>query len=733
MDGQVAVGEHMVRIRPEQGAEVGYAGTDGGAAVRPRLPPPPAPAGALGALVGREDELRDAREGLGPGAPIEVVGEAGIGKTSLLRALADGHVLTGGSGRVVFLSGAGRPGEDVLQMLFESFYAFDGAKVATGADVARYLEDRRGLVVLDDADLPRQELERVMKLAPQCAFAIATDERRLWGEGGSIALHGLDEASCLALAARELGREPSEHERRSLTRLASALAGHPLRMVQAAHLMIERSRPRPDRPAPSGSAQDQFDELIALSVDGESRRLLGPLAAFPGIALESDRLTGITGVPDAGQALGRLERRGLVDVRAGGFALVGAASSALARHVQGAPWQERTLEHYAGARPPLRAEEAPAILRLLAGATDARDHATVIRLARAADAPLALGSRWGAWREALESALAASRERDDRRTEAWALHQLGSRAGCLGDAPGATALLEDALRLRERMGDEAGASLTRDNLEVLTHAGPSPPPATSPGPVPPPATAPALTDLPSPAPPPADPDAPEPTPTPPPPAAEPKPAAPAAASDPPAPSGASRLGSSSPLKRQMPSLERLELPPLKPVLAGLAALLAVVVIVMIVSGGDDDDASSPDRDGQDARQARAGAGSKPRRPRRKPQKLAAAIGPRTLQFTARVAERSKPQAVRATNRGGARITIGKVRLQGPRRAGFVTTDGCSNTKLSRGQTCLVVISFAPPRRTGAVRAATLNATLVFTDDGKGRRQAVAVRANRLPG
>lgn len=167
-------------------------------------------------------------------------------------------------------------------------------------------------------------------------------------------------------------------------------------------------------------------------------------------------------------------------------------------------------------------------------------------------------------------------------------------------------------------------------------------------------------------------------------------------------------------------------------LGALVALLLVIVVVMAISGGGDDDASpGPEGDEAADRTPGRGGGAKRRRPRPKPQKLAAEIGPRDLQFTAAVAERSRPQAVRATNRGGARIRIGKVRLEGGGRAGFVTTDGCSGTLLSRGETCLVVVSFAPPRRKGADTSANLNATLVFTDDGKGGRQTVALRANRV--
>ena len=721
MDGQVAVGEHILRIGSEHGAVVTYAAWDSRPLVRPRAAPARALAGDLPSLLGRERELHSAQGALAPNAPVEILGEPGIGKTALLRHLAQRHRRPG---HVVFLHVDGHPGEDVLQILFESFYEYEGAKVATVAELAQYLRDRHGVVVLDDADLPRQELERVMTLAPGCAFAIAAAERRLWAR--PIPLNGLDEDSCLALARRELGRELSDRERASLTRLARTLDGHPLRIVQAAHLMIRRSRPPTDRPAPSGSPKEQFDELVTRTIEGHEERVLGPLAAFQRVALDAGRLAEITGVPDTGRALSSLEERGLVEAHGRSYSLVGATGTAVARHTDAAAWRERTLAHYSRSERELGAEEAPAVLSLLAAAAEAEDHGTVIRLARRADAPLALGSRWGAWRQALERALSAARAIGEQPTEAWALHQLGSRAGCLGDLEGGTAFLNDSVRLRESLGDGEALNLTRENLETLRRGAP------------PPSLPPAPPARPS-APPPPDPPPPQAAPTPasatwsPPPEAAPTPAS----ATPPPPAAPSPGPPPSPPRRPQGQRGR-DLPPLRPVVAALATLLVVVAIVLALSGGDDDGGSPGDGDkagdtDSQGRERSARGGRNRRRPRKRPQALPAAIEPRSLGFTARVAERSRPQVVQAENRGGARITLGDVRLAGANRRDFAITDGCSGASLSRGASCKVVVSFVPARRRGAEGAATLSAAIVFTDDGRRGRQTVALRARRLPG
>jgi hypothetical protein len=61
----------------------------------------------------------------------------------------------------------------------------------------------------------------------------------------------------------------------------------------------------------------------------------------------------------------------------------------------------------------------------------------------------------------------AARELGDRAAEAWSLHQSGTRGLCLEDGSTAQTDLSEALRIRESLGDWAGAAVTRHNLEVF--------------------------------------------------------------------------------------------------------------------------------------------------------------------------------------------------------------------------------------------------------------------------
>ena len=709
LSDQVVVGDHVVRVHPEHGMVIDRAPAGARPTPRPRPIPRTMLPHDMAGLLGRDDEVRVVRSVVESGAPVEVVGEAGIGKTSFLRHLANRHR---GSGGVVVAWAQRQPGEDILQLLFECFYECDGTVVPTATEMERYLEDRSALVVLDDVDLARRELERVMSLAPRCVFAIGAGERRLWGGGRSIALKGLDQGSCIAIAERELKRGLTEHERASLGRLAAALEGHPLRILQAAHLMIQPRRARSGSAAPSGSPSAQFDELVAQSLDADEERVLSPLAAFPGVCLEARRLAEITSVPDAYRALASLERRGLVRRHGPSYSLVGTAHAALARRVDPAVWRNRALEQHSRAGEDLSTVEAPTILALLDAGAEAGNLRAVIQLARNADAALVLGARWGAWREAIDRALVAARELRDQRDEAWALHQLGSRAASLGDLHGGTALLNNALHLRHSVGDAEGARLTSQNLEALRVDSPAPSAAI----VAPPASGPAAPVPPAPTPPPESAAPPEPAPPPaPPPPAPPPPTAPARP----------RAAPSEPPRRWKPTVPK---PPLKPVIGVLGAILVVGAIVLLLSGGDED-SSDPKETNQKQAAAkprpadrRAGRARK-RKGRRRPPAIAAVIGPKALKFTAPEVRLSKPRDVLATNRGGARITLGRVRLEGKDEGDFVATDGCNRTVLSRGESCKVVVSFIPAKKTGG-NSRSRNAFLVFTNDGKGGRPRV---------
>lgn len=115
--------------------------------------------------------------------------------------------------------------------------------------------------------------------------------------------------------------------------------------------------------------------------------------------------------------------------------------------------------------------EAPALLQLLRDAESSGRTRELIALGRAVDAAFAWGRRWEVWGALLTDVLDAAHTSGDLEAQAWARHQLGTRAYCLGDVPQAIGLLEQARDIREQIDDQAGAAATRHNLEFI--AGPT--------------------------------------------------------------------------------------------------------------------------------------------------------------------------------------------------------------------------------------------------------------------
>jgi hypothetical protein len=120
------------------------------------------------------------------------------------------------------------------------------------------------------------------------------------------------------------------------------------------------------------------------------------------------------------------------------------------------------------------AREAGALLGWLARFDREGRYRDVLRLARALIALLALLGRWADLVQTVRIALHAAQTVGDRLGEAWAHHELGSFALAADDAHAATFHLETAVRMRQDLGDEAGAQVSAHNLALARTPPPTP-------------------------------------------------------------------------------------------------------------------------------------------------------------------------------------------------------------------------------------------------------------------
>ncbi len=483
ISGQVAVGNHILQIGAIHGGIVNVAAPQQQPSPQPRptpvfLRPRPFPG-----LLDREEEVNAASAALQSATPVEFHGQAGLGKTTLLRHLSHHPAATSFPDGVVYLSARHQPVDDLLQSLFDAFYESDAPFKPTEAQIRHALQGRQALILLDDVDLARDEVEALMDAAPSCTFLLASPERLLWGEGRAVALHGLPTDDALALVERELGRPLPPEEQTAAQGLCTALGCHPLRLLQAAAIAREEGRSlteiarRTETPSPA----EALTAEVLNALQEPERQVLAALAALGGAPLPADHLAALTGLDDAAPVLEALLQRGLVQAHSPRYSLAGALGQDLQQMWDLTPWAERALTYFtawAGEQrqtPDRLLEETEPILRTLEWAAGTGRWTEVLRLGRAVEGALALGRRWGVWAQVLQWALQAARVLGDQAAEAWALHQLGSRALCLGNAAAARTSLSQALRMRETLGDQAGAAVTRHNLGLLPGAPPVPP------------------------------------------------------------------------------------------------------------------------------------------------------------------------------------------------------------------------------------------------------------------
>jgi hypothetical protein len=245
--------------------------------------------------------------------------------------------------------------------------------------------------------------------------------------------------------------------------------------------LVEVAR-RLQSPAPAETLVTQILE----SLTEPQRQVLGALAALGGAPVSAEHLAALTGLPNPEPLLESLQQDGLVQTHSPRYSLTGTLEQNLRYTWDLTFWEERALAHFsawaeAQRQAPERLLEAmEAILQTMEWGARSGRWSQILRLGYAIEHALILDGRWGTWRRVLELFLQAARALGNGAAEASALHQLGSQALCLGDAVAARTTLGQALQLREGLGDQVGAAVTRHNLGLIAPPPPPPPPPQAP-------------------------------------------------------------------------------------------------------------------------------------------------------------------------------------------------------------------------------------------------------------
>ncbi len=486
--GQVAVGRYILHIGASCGGVVEQTSTER-SHIHPRARPILVSPGVARGLLDRHDELTEALSAVDVGLSIGVSGDPGVGKTAFLRQLAHHSGAAAFVDGVVYLVARHHSSADLRQLIFEAFYESSDVFKPTETQIRRALQETQALILLDDVDLPQEELDHVLDVAPRSAFAIVTREPRQGSGVRAVVIRGLPGGDAALLLEREVGRTLNVSERSAAAALCASLEGQPLRIRQVAAIVRDQGVAI-EQLARDLAPEHLLTEVMA-SLDEKQRRVLLAMAALPTVPLQLHHVSGLAEVTDLEPSMAMLAHRGLVARSDARFRLVHGVSDRLRQTEDLNPWVNRAITYFTAWAERHRRnektllEEYEALLRVQYHAAEMRRCGEVLRLGQLLECALVVGARWGAWAIVLERCLAAAKAIGDRSAEAWALHETGTRALCLGEPATARTLLTQALRLRETMDDDDATAASRRNLSFVLPPVTVPPVRVAPVTVPP--------------------------------------------------------------------------------------------------------------------------------------------------------------------------------------------------------------------------------------------------------
>lgn len=426
-------------------------------------------------LLDRTDESVVALQTLRQRLPVQFYGEDGTGKTALLRHLSHQDLTGDFTDGVIFHHQVGRQtASDLQQFLFDSFYESEPNYRPSEAERLNLFREKRALIVMDDVECGRAEIEDLLNIFPESAFLFAGRERALFGEGRALQMQGLPEDEARQFLERELGRTLTAAEQAPARAVCASLNGHPLSIAQAAAYAVEHNVSLADLaqrvgPGPATSlTQETADRL-----PDEEKRILAILSALGGTPLQAENLEQISGLRETERALESLARRNLAELTAFGWRVSGLVKELPKADGESQNWRQRIIGHFSGwiernARDSTKIENAaPALLTCIDWAEAAELPREAIKIGRGLETSLESSGRWDASLSVLRSINRHASSIGDEETLAWTLHQEGTLAICKGEDELGRRLLTDALHRRIEMGDHIAASVTRHNLDFL--------------------------------------------------------------------------------------------------------------------------------------------------------------------------------------------------------------------------------------------------------------------------
>lgn len=359
-----------------------------------------------------EPEVRQAIAALANRQCVELWGPDPAVRTRLVRFLAYQSVVERFPAGVAYIDAARQTKDDLLQALYQVFYWTRPPARFGEVEIRQALRGLQALIFLDNAQLGSDVANDLLNALPDFTFVLTGAGPQLGDEGCSI----------------------------------------PLRKAEPVAPFIP--------PKAAGSA-------------GPSR-IMAAMAVLGGAAATAADLGAIAGLPDPGPALAQLLAEGAIATEDNLYVPVAGLTQWAEANIDLAPYRAAAAAHFAERvtenreHPEGIMPHISLLLLLLEAAVAAGEWAVARKLGLALEPVVAGSGRWGLWQSLLELLREGAEAAGDTAATGYFVHQLGTRALCLGEA-GARSLLELAMTLRNGLGD-AGVAATCANLELVQQA-----------------------------------------------------------------------------------------------------------------------------------------------------------------------------------------------------------------------------------------------------------------------
>ena len=441
--------------------------------------PPSVPEG----FVGRQRELKQVESWIAEHKSVIVSGMDGIGKTSLIKEAANSESAKSQPDGVVFVDALDEEGkllefDDLIQRIFDALFESQPHQKVDLTSARTYLSNTQPLVLLNSINLTPKNLDQLQNLFYQASILITTENAALTrGRKNSILLGPLDRDDSLNL----LLSLTSSDDRETLGQIAALLENVPAALsivadtmrtdgLSAGELLQRLQSYTPKEQNKAKAALERAFLLLSSMLTEDQRNMLDQVAAAFGVSVDRKWLE----IEYGGSAVSdKLEERGLLHANSPRLRLMPGLKPILLEGRDLTKPRERLLAHLLAELKTrwndfaFIKDELGNLIGLLVWAAAQGQWANVAALGRAIDPYLTLSGHWNAWYKVLDHIRHAATSLQDLALEGWALHQLGTYEIGMGNTAAAQNFLNQAISIRQKIGDEVGVAYSQHNLQMI--------------------------------------------------------------------------------------------------------------------------------------------------------------------------------------------------------------------------------------------------------------------------